>query len=1284
MPPLLSIHKTPSITSLKKQHPYQTITMKFPYTPSMIITLFSLLCISLVSAEPFDLTKGSKPNKKDLAYEHWNLGPTGLRGWFHRENNRSTSSAKSRQILITEVAAGSPSEKIFQVGDVILGASGDGKTPSLFTSDARKSFGYAIGEAEARKPAILNIIQWRNGKKSIVSLSLRTLGRYSKTAPYDCPKSKAILEQGIDHLMTADPQRGFGFNSLALLAANDPQNPKNAVRQAKAKEVAHSLILSPEEIATYTSGKILTTSKITWSLGHRLLTLAEYYSKTKDKAVLPTLQAMAIQYANGQSMFGTSGHQLSKMGKDGSINGPYGVGYGTINNANLPAWLGLTIADKAGVTASEIKPAVERARRFYSSYVNQGSIGYGEHAPHFKSHSSNGKNGLAALTFSILDNETKARNFFGMMSAASSTEREIGHCGPYFNFTWAPLGANTLGGHALAQYFGELSWMYDLSRRWDGSFSYDAYEKSKNGSSTYGHVGFSMASSTLLTYAAPLKQLHITGKGLKRENWIDAKMLPEITKASKYKSDNQPVDELLNDLSSWSPFVRFRASNGFRKYKLSTEEVATELNKMLNNPKDLYQKYGAVTALKALNWHSKSADSLVPLLTDKDHVVRTLAAQGEFHEKHLNALLKATASTWRPVLPIAEHDPVNFAHYYLCLKLFYFGGNYGSPGLLAKHDLVGIDRELLYPAIRAAANSHIGLSRSAVGSIYDKLSEQDFKALSGAIVSSVADAAPADKMFSSGVRSNGLQVLHKFGYEEGITLAKQLKEEQPKIAFQALNKYGAEINTSSSKDDIIHFLEYYSNAGKYTKQAQEVLTKVTSDTNPTRPKTLKTLNTLEELTATPAKLKASVGKTTLKASYDHHLQAAPIFTWKKIHGAGNVTFSPNGNAKASSTTVSFDGKPGKYLFELSYSDANGLTTLTEQVAVTLTDSSGKLPHNAPPVVKNSTLKTTSGSPLTLKLPASDPENYELGINIKEAPKNGIFTKSADQWTYTADVGFTGKDLIHFQATDSEGQSQTGTITFEVGSSINVPVALYEPFAYSQKMLDKASSTHEIGFAEPWVGHPLSNLITKSHTFGKLPTIGGSIFPSQDAHKWVGSRRIHPDALKGNGLLGDGQTLWMSAVVGTDVIWQKSMNLWLANQSLKGESSHRFKEETPDLKFEGVGLYFSARYEAAAISSDSKAQEAKAKSTPMTLGVPLKQDRLVVIKCTWGAEEDIIEVFRPEDNLRLPAQPVSTIKTKVDQSLFDTLTLRRSGKIRIDEIRMGNSYQSVLQGNTPQE
>src|SRR4051812_30963123 len=130
-----------------------------------------------------DFTKGDKPSE----VHDWTLGPTGARGWIFTANGHSRD---ARQILVTEVAKGSPVDGMLDVGDVILGV--DGKN---FSGDARVQFANAIAAAESEK-GTLRLLRWRAGKPETVEVKLAVLGSYSATAPYACAKSKRIFELG--------------------------------------------------------------------------------------------------------------------------------------------------------------------------------------------------------------------------------------------------------------------------------------------------------------------------------------------------------------------------------------------------------------------------------------------------------------------------------------------------------------------------------------------------------------------------------------------------------------------------------------------------------------------------------------------------------------------------------------------------------------------------------------------------------------------------------------------------------------------------------------------------------------------------------------------------------------------------------------------------------------------------------------------------------------------------------------------------------------------------------
>jgi hypothetical protein len=95
----------------------------------------------------------------------------------------------------------------------------------------------------------LRLIRWRAGVTETVQITLQTMGAYSATAPYNCPKSAAILEKDLQHIMANETAGLFSLGTLTLLAADDPSNPNNAARQARAQAEIQAILPSAGDIA---------------------------------------------------------------------------------------------------------------------------------------------------------------------------------------------------------------------------------------------------------------------------------------------------------------------------------------------------------------------------------------------------------------------------------------------------------------------------------------------------------------------------------------------------------------------------------------------------------------------------------------------------------------------------------------------------------------------------------------------------------------------------------------------------------------------------------------------------------------------------------------------------------------------------------------------------------------------------------------------------------------------------------------------------------------------------
>jgi hypothetical protein len=423
---------------------------------SLRLNLFSIIALLILASVPAlvaapraqmskpDFTRGD--SIPEGATHDWTLGATGARGWIY-SNNLETSEA--RQIYITEVAPQSPADGILEKGDVILGVAG-----KSFSYDPRIEFAKALTIAETESGAgQLKLQRWRAGTLADVIVELPVLGSYSATAPFNCQKSKKIFEDGCKALAERMVEPGYkqnpitrSLNALALLASGE--------------EKYHSLLKREAEWASNYSAD----SFQTWWYGYVISFLAEYTMATGDQSVMPGLERLAMEAANGQSIVGSWGHKFA--GEDGRL-----LGYGMMNAPGLPLTISLDLARRAGVKNPQLDLAIERSAKLLRFYIGKGSVPYGDHHPWIQTHDDNGKNGMAAVLFNLLK-EPKGAKYFSRMSLAShGAERDYGHTGNFWNMTWAMPGVAQSGPHATGAWMQEFgSWYYDLARGWDGSF----------------------------------------------------------------------------------------------------------------------------------------------------------------------------------------------------------------------------------------------------------------------------------------------------------------------------------------------------------------------------------------------------------------------------------------------------------------------------------------------------------------------------------------------------------------------------------------------------------------------------------------------------------------------------------------------------------------------------------------------------------------------------------------------------------------------------------------------
>ena len=673
------------------------------------------------------------------AKHDWNLGATGLRGWM-RCDKMVTSDA--RQITIKKVEKGSPADGVLEVGDVILGVGG-----KPFSYDPRTEMGKTLTLAESEAgQGNLSLTRLRAGNSTEVVLKLPVLGSYSATAPYDCPKSKLILERGCKDLATrmADPSYAQrldpiprSLNALALLASGDP---------------AYLPLIKQE---TEWAANYSTEGMATWYYGYVMMFLAEYKMATGDDSVMPGLMRLALEAAHGQSAVGSWGHRFARP--DGRL-----YGYGMMNSPGLPLTISLVMAREAGVKDPALDLAIERSAKLLRFYIGKGAIPYGDHHPWIENHEDNGKCGMAAVLFNLLG-ESKGAEFFSRMSVAShGPERDCGHSGNFFNMLWAMPGVAQSGSNATGAWMIEFGgWYFDLARRWDHSYLHQGPPEPDEDS----YAGWDCTGSYLLAYAMPLKKLYLTGKKAGAVPQLDAAAAQSLivdgrgwnNKDRHSFYDALSDEQLLGRLGNWSPVVRERAAMALGRRKSAP---VTPLVEMLDSP-SLDARYGACQGLIFLRGRGAPAvEALQKTLAHPDLWLRSkaaeaLAAIGAPATKAVPQLLELLARV------DVKNDPRGMQQRYLSFALF------DNDGLLGR-SLEGVDRPALYKAVRAGLKNEDGRARGSIGSVYRHLSLEEIKPLLPAIHEAIVQPAPSGEMFADGIRVEGLRLLSQHHIEEGV------------------------------------------------------------------------------------------------------------------------------------------------------------------------------------------------------------------------------------------------------------------------------------------------------------------------------------------------------------------------------------------------------------------------------------------------------------------------------------------------------------------------------------
>ncbi len=675
----------------------------------------------------------------------WTLGPTGARGWMWSTPMNENTTRPARQILVTEVETGSPADGVLKIGDVILGV-GD----KAFDSDARVVLGQAIVQAETiAAKGVLRLMRWRSGRTANVEITIKVMGSYSKTSPYDCPKTQKIIDNACAFLVKkAESQGDLGsgitgaLNALGLLATGRPEY------LPLVKKTASMVAAKPP------AAKGLEN----WGNGFSNLLLTEYHLATRDKSVLPAIRAYTARIIRAQSVMGNWGHSYRNK-----VTGSC-PGYGALNAAGQTCLISMILADKCGISDPLLNNAILRSLRFFSSFTGKGAIPYGDHAP--ADSDRNGKSSQAAIYFDLAGRKVDA-TWHAKLSVISYGRRELGHTGNFFSFVWGPLGAARCGERAYAAHLKQLHWFYDLERRWDGSMRYQGRPGARIKGHKYGKWDCTGARLLMLCY--PLRKVYITGRQDTVVDPLPSSEVAAMIRGGREDFDKRSRSELLSGCESWYPYER--AACAEKLAELGDKEIPALIAKLSKG--DYRIRAGACLTLAAFG--PKAARATEPLARQLDvrDVNLRIAAL-----KALKAIGKGARPAVPRILALARTkiagDPYQLVKREIVTTLFGGKNKWKSFGLLhAKSGgFDGQDRKAIVMALKSILTDvDHNWDLRAIPEAFEQLAKWDVRELAPIIphvVDLVRKPRTSGMMGAGHLPRAGFELLGTLGVKEGL------------------------------------------------------------------------------------------------------------------------------------------------------------------------------------------------------------------------------------------------------------------------------------------------------------------------------------------------------------------------------------------------------------------------------------------------------------------------------------------------------------------------------------
>jgi hypothetical protein len=522
-----------------------------------------------------------------------------------------------------------------------------------------------------------------------------------------------------------------------------------------------------------------------------------------------------------------------------------------------------------------------------------------------------------------------------------------------------------------------------------------------------------------------------------------------------------------------------------------------------------------------------------------------------------------------------------------------------------------------------------------------------------------------------------MDLLQRYNIAEGVPLCAEIHPRGAADAVKVLERYGHAALTSEASDKVIQFL--YSEMMIKGADVGGVISNMMSENGFT---SIETLEKNKRRYRNPSALALPDNQTKLQVSATNY--ALPnaedtTYTWRKVYGAGGVSFNPNNSWNSNMTTVEFvDEKPGVYRFEVTMSDKYGYTECKKTVDVTLKTRWKKvLPDNKPPRANSLNGNAQSGIPLTITLSGSDPDEDELGFEITKTPSHGRLSGMVPDVVYTADLGYTGQDSFAFNALDGQGAASSGTVTLNVKTP-KVAVSVYEGFDYAPGPFEGTGGSASVGLLGDWnVKSGQYDIAEGSGTYPALPSTGNMIYPINGHNRPVATRKIDPEVLRRDKLLEAGGELWFSF----------AMSLTKEDMDRANSGIQFGLQAGDDAERASVGVQLSRNMFKAVINGEMGGS--RMNQYAGTTILPALVPHVLVGRCLWGKTDidmDTVDIYRvvdvPGREPVMLKDPVSTFTGIVPQQELDTLYFKTKTTYSMDECRVGPTFESVLLGTMP--